>query len=579
MVVCRWRSHARFAAAMAVTGSLLLAGSPALSADAVVVDARTRSPDATSGVEHEAGPAARLHPDPAATLRITVRRFEFEGNTVFPEATLRDLVRDYEGRSIGTEDLLEARQRVTLFYLQRGYLNSGVVVPDQDLRDGIVRLRIVEGRLTRIDIRGTSRLDAQYVLDRVALDPDAAFNINTLQERLRLLQQNPLIRRLQGELRPGERPGESDLDLLVEEAPTMSASLTLANDQSPSIGSEHAYAELVQRNLTGRGDALRVGIGGSEGLRDGRIVYTLPLSASDALLRLGYEQSQSVVVEEPFDGLDIRSRTKSLTVGLILPVHKSVDEELDLGIAVEHRENRSSLLGVPFSFFDGAVDGVSIVSPVRLSLQHTRRRPNDALALRSTVSVGLEAFNATVNRTAPDGRFVAWLGQTQWARRLDERGDDLMLRAEIQLADRALLPLERFAMGGAAVVPEVAGAGGVGTVRGYRRNALVRDNAVAAGVEYLRTVWRMGADAGALALGAFADYGYGWNRGLPTPEPRYIASVGAGVRWFGTAVQAAVYWGFPLRNTEVVHRDLQDRGVHFALQFSWPPPTNTETLR
>jgi hemolysin activation/secretion protein len=48
-------------------------------------------------------------------------------------------------------------------------------------------------------------------------------------------------------------------------------------------------------------------------------------------------------------------------------------------------------------------------------------------------------------------------------RRFDTRGDQYVLRNDLQLAKDPLLPLEQFTVGGAS------------TVRGYRENQLVKD--------------------------------------------------------------------------------------------------------
>jgi hemolysin activation/secretion protein len=227
------------------------------------------------------------------------------------------------------------------------------------------------------------------------------------------------------------------------------------------------------------------------------------------------------------------------------------------------------LLGEPFSFYAGANDGRATVVPLRF-VQHYVRRPADAVvALRSTISVGLEAMGATSNETAPDGQFVAWLGQVQGAWRPAGVGGELSARLEVQLASHPLLPLERFAMGGATVVPDMAGAGGVGTVRGYRRNALVRDDAVAGSIEYGYPVWQSETGDGVVTLAVFADAGRGWNRGDGPGDAQTLASVGLGVRVTGGPVRGALYWGVPLVDRPADRRDLQDHGIHFALQWSW----------
>ncbi len=258
-----------------------------------------------------------------------------------------------------------------------------------------------------------------------------------------------------------------------------------------------------------------------------------------------------------------------MSVALDVPIRRTIGEQFDVGVQIEREENRTFLLGEPFSFFAGADDGRSVVTPLRLTQQYVRRAQDEALALRSTVSIGLPLSGATVHDEGPDGQFVAWLVQVQWGQRYDSTGAELAVRAELQLASRPLLPVERFPIGGISIIPDAAGAGAAGTVRGYRRNAIVRDNGVSASIDYTHPVWRWGEERGVLSAGAFFDYGAGRNKGVPTADPPDLASVGVGLRWSSTMLHAALYGALPLRKVDRPHTDLQDKGIHFALIWSW----------
>jgi hemolysin activation/secretion protein len=57
------------------------------------------------------------------------------------------------------------------------------------------------------------------------------------------------------------------------------------------------------------------------------------------------------------------------------------------------------------------------------------------------------AFDAAVNADAPNSDYFLWRGQAQWVRLL--AADTLiLLRTDLQLADRPLFPLEQFVLGG-----------------------------------------------------------------------------------------------------------------------------------
>jgi hemolysin activation/secretion protein len=123
-----------------------------------------------------------------------------------------------------------------------------------------------------------------------------------------------------------------------------------------------------------------------------------------------------------------------------------------------------------------------------------------------------------------------------------------------------LLILEQFAVGGRY------------TVRGYRENTLIRDNAVVLSLEARVPIVRNTRWADFVELAPFVDYGRAWNTKFPTPDPPDIASVGIGLRWAVTIPwsvpvrpQLEVYWGHPFRNIKTSGGNLQDLGLH--LQF------------
>lgn len=112
--------------------------------------------------------------------------------------------------------------------------------------------------------------------------------------------------------------------------------------------------------------------------------------------------------------------------------------------------------------------------------------------------------------------------------------------------------------------------GGRYTVRGYRENQLVRDNAFVASIEERFPLVRNKPWASLLDLCAFYDFGHSWNTDLPSPKPRTLDSVGLGLRWelaraFGSRLhpQMEFYWGLPVRNVETEGGNLQDQGIHF----------------
>ncbi len=140
----------------------------------------------------------------------------------------------------------------------------------------------------------------------------------------------------------------------------------------------------------------------------------------------------------------------------------------------------------------------------------------------------------------------------------------LLGQMSLQLANDRLFPLEQMPVGGRF------------SVRGYRENTLIRDNAFLASVESRFPLMSYATGEPLLQFAQFVDFGRAWNAKGGTPEPDSLASVGLGLRWMILPKDRArfeVYWGAPL-NFNQVHRpdssspsydNLQDNGVHMQI--------------
>ena len=215
---------------------------------------------------------------PGAGPQIFIREIRLTGNAVFTDAQLAEVTGPYTNRYLTSEDLEALRQALTVFYIQRGYLNSGAVIPDQKVKDGVVELRIVEGRLTQIAVTGNERLNTDYLTDRLALGAGPPFNVNELQDRIQILLQGPFIERINAQIEPGDRPGEARLRATVAETTPYRLSIGADTDLSPSLGEARGVLRGQLLSPLGLGDILTAEVGLAEGLQDYTLDYAVPLT-------------------------------------------------------------------------------------------------------------------------------------------------------------------------------------------------------------------------------------------------------------------------------------------------------------
>ena len=475
------------------------------------------------------------------------------GNTVL-QAEIDQQVACYLGQEIRLSDLFNLRSRITKLYLENGYITSGAFVPNnQELTGGVVQIQVIEGEIEDIQINGLTRLRQGYVRDRLARATSTPLNQQNLEQGLQLLQIETALERVNAELTAGNGPGKSLLILDLLEADTFELSLGTDNYRSPSIGSEGANIGLTIRNPLGVGDALSAGYSITEGLDLYDVSYAIPVNSKNGTLRFRVSNSDSRIVQDDFRDVDIRSETTTLSAGFRQPIVQTPAEEFALGLDFDWKRSESFILDdIPFSFSLGPEEGKSQISALRFYQDWVKRSQSRVLAARSQFSVGLDAFDATVNDSGIDGRFFSWLGQFQWIEQVSPRFL-VLTRVGAQLTPDGLLPIERFSLGG------------IGTVRGYSQNQLVTDNAVTGSVEFRIPVTK---DPNKLQLTPFLEAGVGWNNEIPDPDPSFIAGLGLGMRWaINPELSLRLDYGIPLVDADDTGDSLQENGLYFLLNY------------
>jgi hemolysin activation/secretion protein len=379
-----------------------------------------------------------------------------------------------------------------------------------------------------------------------------------MEQRLRAMQDDPRIDRIDARLVPTASRGEADLELTVHESSPVHLSLELDNQQSPGVAEAVARIELSHLNLTGNGDVLRGSWASAEGLDQLEVAYEHPIGSGGTTISYRYDRTESKIIEDPFDNFDIGSRGASYTVQVRQAIRADDPRvQLELTFGAQIRRSKEFLLDRGFSFSEGPEEGVTRLSVLQFGQEFTRRGSDQVFAARSAFRCGIGILGATTGKAEPDGRFVSWLGQAQWARRL-RGGPTLLLRADVQLSNDPLPGIEQF------------GIGGQSTVRGYRENRIVRDNGAVGSAELRVPLLQRPNAESPLEVIPFLDFGRSWNRER-SAEATSLWSAGIGLLWrLRAGVSAEIYYAHPFRDLRRASNDraLQDRGVHFRIRAS-----------
>jgi len=472
------------------------------------------APKAPSPIKAPAGPSFLL------------KGVRFSGATLLPDAELQSRISPFVGETINFAVLETLASQLTGYYLQKGYL-ARVVVPTQDVRDGIVEMKVVEGVRgdLRIDKKG-QRVDegrvAAFVDHRLARGD--LFNVFHLDAAIGLLNEQPGVQ-AQSSLQQGAREAETDVVVSVADKPLWSGAAGLNNHGGRASGEIQAQGSLTLNNPTGNFDSASLLVNASEGVSYGRAEYSLAVGGGG--LRIGVNASylDYRLIQNEFAALDLKGTAQTYGINASYPLVRTpvlalylsaghdIKKLVDRSAALEtgNREVESSTLGVAGTLLHGLV-GLNTQSSFGASLHFGESDQRNAGALaQDNATRGVNGgYTKLAFNLGNQGEF-----SPQWSYIVALRG---------QFAGQNLDSAERMSLGGPSGIRAYPGGEALGD-EGWLLNINLRRSLGdvaratffydAGGVRQNRRTWA------------------NWNAVNPALENRYtLSGVGAGLDWF-----------------------------------------------
>jgi hemolysin activation/secretion protein len=407
-----------------------------------------------------------------------VNRFLVTGSTVFPPEDLQALVADGEGKGLTLKEIEAFAERITAHYRSKGYILARAYVPAQEIREGVVEIAVLEGRIGRIDVQGATWYKPDLLRSYVRPAPERpVFQSDQHERGLLLLNDLPGLE-VRSILKPGAEPGTTDVVLNVEKDSPITGSIDTNNYGSRFTGRERFGLSLNLNNPLGMGDGLAFrGMTSKRGedLWLVRPSYTVPVSTLGTKVGLAYTHVESVVGEELRE-LDIGGAGDVFTLYATHPFVRSRPFSLFGQIGYDHKNFLTTVEGVQANrdrlrvlSFGGAfdmVDGWRGISNVALTLFQGIPGFLDGLRLDDDRNASRAGASGRFTKLTVDlGRLQQIIGPTS-----------LFLKIGGQFASTPLTSPEQYSIGGQGTVrgypiAEMAGDHGFGVSGEFRWNA------------------------------------------------------------------------------------------------------------
>ena len=336
---------------------------------------------------------------------ITVERVDLVGVALFAPDVQAGWVAPFEGRCVGLGEINQILETVTLSYVDAGFGTARAYLPEQNLADGSLEIRVVEGELSEITFNGDVRPAWQAaVFPHMIGRP---LNLREVEQGLEQIRAMPSYS-AEMEIEAGAEQGQSVLAVSATSARPWTGSVSVNNNGSIETGEEIFALKLGADNLMGLNDRWTLDLGqswgkGSAGTANGSFALHLPRGKWDFSATASWSSYQQ---ETPgtFGPIPVDGWTQTFALSASRVLQRDQDSKTYLDIALTRRENENRIAHVRIE------SSSRVMTTLGITLRHQRPLWGGQLNASLGWEQGLLAFGAEDFSAQPAGTPNAQFG-------------------------------------------------------------------------------------------------------------------------------------------------------------------------
>jgi hemolysin activation/secretion protein len=456
--------------------------------------------------------------------RFAIEAYTVDGNTLIPAADVDALLAPFTGPQSDFGDIQRALEALQEAYRERGYSAVRVLVPEQDIRAGQVRLQVIEAKVRVVRVEGNKFFDEANIRASIpSLTTGGTPSTPSIGRDIQLANENP-AKQVSVALESAGQPGEINAVIRARDNDPQRFSISVDNTGNPQTGNarigfgyQHANVFDSDHVFTGQ---IITAPDNVNGVAIFGVGYRIPLYGYNSIIDVfaGYSDVDSGTVSGLFNVAG-KGTIFGARYTYMLPRLQGYEHRAVFGL--DYRDYNNSVALVNTS---GGIVPDYVVSPWSLGYTGKWTRAAGDVGIYATFSQnipgGADGSAAALNaqRFGANPRYEIYRygasGQQLF-------GNDMLARAVFngQYTSNALVPGEQFGMGG------------WNSVRGFYEREVANDIGNQASFELygpdfgavLNEKWR------ARVLG-FYDWAHGYdNSPIRSPNNR-LGSVGLGIR-------------------------------------------------
>jgi len=260
-------------------------------------------------MEEEPAPIAQTSEE----VRLVVKAIRVSGSSVYTSAELEALLSGLIGGEHSLAEIMASTSRIAAHYREHGYVAVRAYLPPQEIRDGVVLINVLEGRIGELHIHNQARLFNQRARDYLGgIKNGEVLHAAPVNQAILLLNDIPGVGAARATLQLGASVGTTDLVIELDPSVLYAAKVELDNGGNYYTGEYRLGAELLLNSPLKMGDLLTLSaLTSDQNLSYSRISYSVPVGGSGLKLGVAYSDTSYRLGKEFTDMLAEGTATSS----------------------------------------------------------------------------------------------------------------------------------------------------------------------------------------------------------------------------------------------------------------------------
>lgn len=383
-----------------------------------------------------------------------IAKIDIQGITLLPPEEVATIKAAFAGTCMTREAINTLIYRLTVAYIDRGYITARVYIPQQDLNTGELRLVVVEGLIEEITLNDNSRADRWKLFWAMPAEEGKPLRLQVLEQGLDQINRAPSANATL-KLLPGERPGGTAVQIVNKPHDEIRGHIAFDNGGQSSTGEDRIRLGMDMDNLLDINDTWTMFYIGS--LDTNALAFNLafPFRRWSFSLSRSYSEFLSFIAEDA----DLFGQSDTSGIGAEYLLSRDGVSQWRVSGDLTYRKSKRFVVDVPLA--------PQRQAPARVGISYSLRKHGSFWNIGAGYSKGLTIWGADEDPDnappdAPVSEFDKLDFNVYHSRFLTDR---LQYRATLlgQYTDDILVSSEQIHIGDNA------------TVRGYRDTPLSGD--------------------------------------------------------------------------------------------------------